>query len=383
MGLWLEDMYLPAEFRVKKDKTVEYLKKEIKGLSIVKLEVDEGLPICRFYLKSKTKDKILHWLYGDDGGGFILQDKEKEKSFSSFMGKISNDVLDEVREEYCGQKKWKREKEGNGLEEYFSSLKKMVSTKALVKKKVTKVKRKISHIETDLERLKESQKHKEQLVRDEMSLDDDFNVKGLKVKFKKESGHYQRRDMVLTKLKDWAKASDIQEGRLDESRKVLDDLSTGKLVGDVSNIKVVKVNWSKNKSSMGAIEVKGTVSGGGYDLYELEDGTKIGIGKNASGNDELRKSWGKKDDYWFHIEGEKGSHLILKGDLKPDYFNLIGSILRDYSNYSGTEIPVIYSTVGKIKGMSGKRGAVTISKPRYFQSIYMDNWREIIANGVF
>jgi predicted ribosome quality control (RQC) complex YloA/Tae2 family protein len=347
LGLWLADDYLPAKFRVKKDKTVEYFKKEVKGLSIVGIEVD----------------------------------KEKEKSFSSFMGKFSNEALKDVIDEFIGDKKWKKEDRSTSLSEYFEKLDGMINSKKLIKKRADKIKKKISHIEKDIVRLKESQKFKDEIIKDNVTLENDFKVKGLKVKFDKSLGHYQRRDRVLTKLKDWKKAEIIQEERLSGSQKELESVMTGETESGVENIKNIKVNWKKGKGL-----VKETVSSRrsgekGYDIFEVEPDLHIGIGKNSSGNDELRKNWGKKDDYWFHIEGEKGSHLILKGSLKPEHFNLIGSILRDYSKYAGLEIPVIYSTVGKIKGLTGKRGAVTISKPKYFHATYLENWREIIANG--
>lgn len=383
LGLWIDEKYLPAEYRVKKDKTVEYLKKEVKGLSIVSLKLNKEKSYVEFNLKSKNKDKNLYWVYGDDGAGFILHDLHKEKSFSSFSGKISNEVIGEVIDNFVGNKSWKAENTHSTLEDYFRNLEKMVSAQKFVKKKINKIKKKIDHIETDIERLDESQKQKNKIISDQLPLDEDFKIKGLKVKFEKNLGHYQRRDKVLTKLKDWDKARKLQEGRLQESKSELEGVESGEIRSNVENVKVVKVNWTKGKSSTSETKTSKKAESKGYDLLVFEDGTQVGVGKNASGNDELRKNWGKKDDYWFHIEGEKGSHLILKGALKPDHFDLIGSILRDYSGYSGLEIPIIYSTVGKIKGLSGKRGAVTISKPRYFQSVYRDNWREIIANSVY
>jgi len=383
IGLWIDEKYLPAEFRVKKDKTVEYLKKEVKGLSIVSVEINSEKPYFQFKLKSKTKDKFFFWVYGDEGAGFILQDLQKEKSFASFSGKLSNDVLSEAIGDFVGEKKWKTDDGHSSLETYYQNLEKMVSAQKLVKKKINKIKKKIDHIEADIDRLDESQKQKDMIISDQFPLDKDFKVKGLKVKFGNDLGHYQRRDKVLTKLKDWDKARKLQKGRLKESQTELEGIKSGEIKGNVENVKVVKVNWTKGKGDSADTKITKKSDTKGYDLLLFEDGTQVGVGRNASGNDELRKNWGKKDDYWFHIEGEKGSHLVLKGTLKPDYFNLIGSILRDYSGYSGLEIPVIYSTVGKIKGLSGKRGAVTISKPRYFQSVYQDNWREIIANSVY
>lgn len=382
LGLWLADDYLPAQFRVKKDKTVEYLKKEVKGLSIVGIEVDSEQPLIRFILKSKSRDKHLLWLYGDEGAGFILNDREKEKSFSSFMGKFSNEALKDVIDEFVGGKKWKTEEGSTSLSGYFEKLDGMINSKKLIKKRTDKIKKKISHIEKDIDRLKESQKFKDEIIKDNVTLEDDFKVKGLKVKFEKNLGHYQRRDKVLTKLKDWKRAESIQEERLSGSQKELESVMTGEIESGVENIKTIKVNWTKGKGS--ARETVSSKKGGekGYDIFEIEPGLQVGIGKNSLGNDELRKYWGKKDDYWFHIEGEKGSHLILKGSLKPEHFNLIGSILRDYSRYAGLEIPIIYSTVGKIKGLTGKRGAVTISKPKYFHATYLENWREIIANSI-
>ena len=381
-GLWISGEYLPAKYRVKKDKTVEYLRKEIKGLGLTDIEIEEKHPVIKLHLKSKTQEKTLVWMYGDRGAGFILQNKNKGSLFSSFKGKISNENLSETINTYLDAKKWKNKVGVNPLSEYFIKLEEMINSKKIINKSCNKIKKKILLIEQDIKRLKESQKFKDEIIENRISLEKDFKVNGLKVKFDKSLGHYQRRDRVLTKLKSWKKAELIQEERLRESLKELENVKNSEFENRVDNIKVIKVNWSKEKETTKTQDVGLKGREKDYDIIEIVKGIKVGVGKNSSGNDELRKSWSKKDDYWFHIEGEKGAHLILKGTLAPEYFGIIGSILRDYSKYSGLEIPVVYTTVGKVKGIKGKRGAVTINKPKYFYTVYVENWREIIAKSV-
>lgn len=50
--------------------------------------------------------------------------------------------------------------------------------------------------------------------------------------------------------------------------------------------------------------------------YELPGGWKVLAGKTDADNDYLSIKMAKPNDYWFHVRGMPGSHVILKA--KPD-----------------------------------------------------------------
>lgn len=377
-GFWTLDTYVPAKYRIHKDKTVESFKKELKGRSITGVCADENIPLLTIDFYEKGKKKTLFWGLGSEGVGFALKTEGNKKVFTSWAGKVNVENPRELFNEYTEKSLWGK---GGEIENYFASLEQRGRKGSIRKKVLKKTKSKIGKIETDVERLQTVDNYKKDLVENKLELGAVFNHEGLKVKFKKDLTQFQKRDKLFGKLKDWERAYQIQKVRLSDSKEKLSEIKSEIDDFDISSFKVIPINWGKGKKHKNNLE-KNKKPSGDYELFELASGVKIGIGKSATGNDELRKYWGKKDDYWFHIEGETGSHLILKGDLVPELFPIIASVLRDYSGSKGFEISVIYATVGKVRGVSGRKGAVTISKPRYFQSDYDPNWREIISKDV-
>jgi len=59
--------------------------------------------------------------------------------------------------------------------------------------------------------------------------------------------------------------------------------------------------------------------------YALADGWEVLAGKTDTDNDRLTFKMAKPDDWWFHIRGTSGSHVILRHrpDVKAD-----GKILK-------------------------------------------------------
>jgi predicted ribosome quality control (RQC) complex YloA/Tae2 family protein len=54
--------------------------------------------------------------------------------------------------------------------------------------------------------------------------------------------------------------------------------------------------------------------------YELPGGWTLLVGKSDADNDELSTKLANPDDYWFHVDGVPGSHVVLraKADQEPD-----------------------------------------------------------------
>ena len=47
--------------------------------------------------------------------------------------------------------------------------------------------------------------------------------------------------------------------------------------------------------------------------YELGGGWKVYAGKTAEDNDLLSLRFARDDDLWFHVHGQPGSHVLLRG----------------------------------------------------------------------
>ena len=53
--------------------------------------------------------------------------------------------------------------------------------------------------------------------------------------------------------------------------------------------------------------------------YELENGFKVYAGKTDADNDLLSLRFARANDYWFHVKGMPGSHVILRvEEHEPD-----------------------------------------------------------------
>ena len=53
--------------------------------------------------------------------------------------------------------------------------------------------------------------------------------------------------------------------------------------------------------------------------YELPGGFKVYAGKSQDDNDKLSLRFAQPNDYWFHVKGMSGSHVILRVEgIEPD-----------------------------------------------------------------
>ncbi|MFO7653715.1 MAG: NFACT RNA binding domain-containing protein [Candidatus Krumholzibacteriia bacterium] len=55
-------------------------------------------------------------------------------------------------------------------------------------------------------------------------------------------------------------------------------------------------------------------------VYELPEGWEVLAGKTDADNDALSLKLARPDDYWFHVRGQPGSHVLLRAraGLEPD-----------------------------------------------------------------
>lgn len=78
---------------------------------------------------------------------------------------------------------------------------------------------------------------------------------------------------------------------------------------------------------------------------ELDDGTRIYIGKNNKQNDYIVSKLASEDDLWFHVHNNAGSHVLLKSQKPSDALILrCAQLAKEYSaGKNSSKIGVIYT----------------------------------------
>ena len=91
------------------------------------------------------------------------------------------------------------------------------------------------------------------------------------------------------------------------------------------------------------------------------------------GNDQLRNRWASKEDYWFHLDGLKSTHAILKLERPTlptqDQLSMAASIVARFSHFIDDWIPIIYTQVKNLKGVSGSPGMVIYKKEKHLRCL--------------
>ena len=116
--------------------------------------------------------------------------------------------------------------------------------------------------------------------------------------------------------------------------------------------------------------------------YEIHDfgNLSLGIGLSSNGNDQLRSDWAKKSDYWFHLDGDKSPHIIIKLkdlSLTENVFIVVASAMISYSKMDYREANLIYTQVKNLKGVKGASGKVTYKKEKRIRVLYNKDWKNI------
>lgn len=120
-------------------------------------------------------------------------------------------------------------------------------------------------------------------------------------------------------------------------------------------IKASRLDDKKNKvNKSSALQPYHYISRDGYDIY---------VGRNNFQNDELTFKFAEGGDWWFHVKGSAGSHVVVKskGKEMPDsVFEDAGALAAFYSKESGADKVEIDYTLKKNvkKPNNGKPGFV-------------------------
>ena len=160
------------------------------------------------------------------------------------------------------------------------------------------------------------------------------------------------------------------ESKLDRVNHLLDQFAEARYTKQFEKIKKVCISekWIQPESN----KEKRLMQGKSFNYYEFEiDGHEVVVGKDAKSNDYLSLKYSKANDYWFHVQGSPGSHVILKwhgykDDPEKTLLKKVASLTAYYSKMKNAgNIPVIYTQSKYVKKPRGaKPGAVTVQKEK-------------------
>ena len=100
--------------------------------------------------------------------------------------------------------------------------------------------------------------------------------------------------------------------------------------------------------------------------FKTSDGHDVLCGKNNNTNDYITTKAADKNDWWFHVKGYPGSHVVLQikaGGDEPseEAFYEAAMIAAHYSKLAnGSQIPVDYTKVRQVKKPAGAKPGYVI-----------------------
>lgn len=366
-GFWLGEKQIPSPLR-KIDQFLEYLRKHISGARLLGVEQDSEDRVIYVKYQKFGKECALGLFYCGRKLYFAnYYYNLKTQSMELFRSWSKAEALDKSLSESfreMGKSLQNLELRSKEVPSIASLLEKEAKEGLVAPKSVQKgskfLLRKKRNIKADLERNQLWPELKNWLEgQDDLgALEPKLSVAGFKLRFREKS-HFKRRDEVYEKIKKLKKGEAILRERLDEVEK----LESGKveIVSEKSILEVLKPVWSKNAPAKQEVA---SATDDGYKLVK-DEGFEAGIGLSAKGNDQLRKAWAKKDDWWFHLDAGTSPHIIIKASvISPAILEKVARLMRDYNPESKSEINLIYTQVKNLKGISGKAGSVNYKKEK-------------------
>lgn len=375
-GLWLHDSPPPAALR-RKDSFLEYLRRHLSSCSFLDVSLDKYDRIVKLTYQKFGEEQSFLWFWRGRKLYFLhhYQDQPETpfKLLLSWRGKafVPGEELSDLYEYFDEIGRHHDMNHDISSPELYAMDKLLQDEiKASQLKDVTStptfLQRKKENIEDDLRKTLQWEKLQSILDKEE-KLDHIYELKvgDHKIKFEGELNPYERRNLLFQKIKKLKRGETILKERLGN---VVEQLAGKNLTKPrQSQIPIIKPIWGEEKRVQIMAPKK---SEDEYRVFAL-DGYQIGIGLNAQGNDQLRNRWASKEDHWIHLEGLKSSHGIIKLNnaqtISSEILNLGASIVAHFSHFYADWIPIIYTQVKNLKGVTGAAGMVTYKKEKHLR----------------
>ncbi len=375
-GLWLHDSPPPATLR-RKDNFLEYLRRHLSSCSFLDVSLDKFDRVVKLTYQKFGEVQSFLWFWRGRKLYFLhhYQDQPETpfKLLLSWRGKAfapGEELLDlfEYFDEIGRHHDMNHDISSPELHSMDKLLHDELNASQLkdVTSTPTFLQRKKENIEGDLRKTLQWEKLQSILDKNE-TLDHIYELKvgDHKIKFEGELNPYERRNLLFQKIKKLKRGETILKERLGN---VVEQLAGKNLTKPrQSQIPMIRPIWGEEKKPLIMTPKK---SEDEYKVFVL-DGYQIGIGLNAQGNDQLRNRWASKEDHWIHLEGLKSTHGIIKlnsaQSISSEILNLGASIVAHFSHFNADWIPIIYTQVKNLKGVSGAAGMVTYKKEKHLK----------------
>ena len=198
---------------------------------------------------------------------------------------------------------------------------------------------------------------------------------GVKLKFDSKD-YYKRRNDVYIKIKKFKKAKEILALRLADTEKVI--AGHGE-VKKINTLKTIPVVWKNQVTRLTEIKVPDKQ----YKIIDI-GAICLGVGISALGNDQLRSEWANKSDFWFHLDGDKSAHIIVKlreRVLDQIVFEVVASALVEFTKVDYRQANMVYTQVKNLKGVKGAAGKVIYKKEKRIQVDCHSDWRDTLHHS--
>lgn len=380
-GFWLGEKQIDSFLR-KRDRFLEYLRKYLSGSVLLGIELDSLDRVINIKYRRFGKVSNLMLFYCGRNlffSNIYLNEKKKYlEQFSSWRGVHDYEEKSYFFEQFdeVGRKNID-DKEAVSKKTPISKLLKLELEKAYKTatsgKSLKFLKRKKKNILNDLNKVEQIS------ILDDLVKMDDLSTFPKKNKFQdiklnfKFNDHYKRRDEVYTKIKKLKKAKEILTLRLEDTEKSLSLVDEAKALDN--HLKIIEPVWRMQKK-----ETIKTKVGEGYKVFDIGI-IALGVGITSSGNDALRKEWASKQDIWFHLDGDKSPHVILKlreSLLDSQIFEIVAACMKNFGKIESNEVTLVYTQVKNLKGVKGAAGKVNFKKEKRIKTYVENNFNYYI-----
>lgn len=413
-GLWLGEKFPSSNIRIK-DSYLEYFRKYLQGAQLISLKLDEADRIIYFcYYKNGQINNFSLFFKGRDlYFVHVFKNIEKAKSYKlvSWVGlqALPEDIVDEIndkdsiqeqcadleqmiRNDFLSLGAFERfnasNSESNKSKEMLSiSSLLLAEEKTLSKNKNTKrhknfIKRKQKNILSDLDKCQKWKRIEDELGEADLDGLEEIVLAGVRIKLSRNNNYFQNRDLVYKKIKGFKKGEKILKNRLVEIERLVTKpiVDNSKKYQEVA--KILFPVWKKDLKSKKTIR-DSEVNLTQFTLSLGDNSKKAVVAHDVNSNDYIRNIWASKSDLWFHLDGYKSAHLIVKVDniglLSLEEIEILASVLSHFSKPELNPIPIMYTQVKNLRGQKGKAGSVTYKKEKYLTVSQNIKFREVLS----
>lgn len=382
-GIWLHNQ-APMPVLRRKDTFLEYLRRHISSCSFVGIDIDPNDRILKLTYQKFGKLQTILFFWKARKLYFLHHYQEVAeapfKLLLSWKGKAftPNEDLGDFYEFFDDVGR-RTDMDHDLHASSFSTISQLLNDELSAAKlkglssAPTFLQRKITNIEEDLNRTRQWNQIQTLLDKDH-SLDMyELKVGAHKIKFEGDLNPYERRNLLHQKIKKLKRGEGILSQRLHDAQELLGGKSTASTSS--SSLAITKPIWGKEEKKERSSIEKGS-DREDYRIFKF-DLFSIGVGTSSFGNDQLRNKWASKEDIWVHLDGLKSAHAIIKlhssQAITSEFLDLGASIVAYFSHFHDEWIPIIYTPVKNLKGVTGSPGMVIYKKEKHLRCRRMDS----------